>query len=741
MINEESRQFFRFNQQIKINGKEFTKYNWTRYKKTGKQLYAGYVIIEDRELTFFWDNATSDDGFYGSNKYRKELLKIDFNSSEHAHLIISKNFNKILENDTAVQACSYSSISRLSFLSLEENLAFTEKIEFKTFFLDFIWELFFTGNFKKSNRYKELLEVFYKDPLLNGIKNKLLFFELSKHQDPYVDIDPKLAQKTPSPITKTIFGDKLYSYRDTAIENYWRYLLTDGNEKHIIAPASNETLFQKLSYLFRPETNMHWFKGLESELATVVGQEYNHQCHIPNSNELFRKTIKLFIKRFNLAGAIAITFSEDVGNRLQRLINFGIPVFFLYFIFGFFCQCNYQSYDAYSKPSWTESLSIFFLLIIPVLLLTLGLLELILKSFTIKAKSPPRLFYLFPQIFLPRLSMAIFSGWLFFIIDGSQLNISNKHVGLGHMLLFVFFIMILVFLLFNSTRSLAVTEKLVRLVGRVSLVILIGFIISYSVGILIAPQVYNSRVWNDRNELLSADKGIIELSDRADGISNIPVITQQHIDDLNELIPQRDHISVLEKSDYKFKKKILTNYNGYVIDHEDDLLETLYELDNQISGEGIELPSLCNEGEDFLFIKSTADVSVDSIIVHRTILLNLLIKLKTKVSVLQYSLNKKYNYRTNMDVLRRHYFMGPASRERFQVCAESINSNRKDSSCLNPPLYLVNDKKPKNMSFSLVENKRHFVPYNIVFAVSVLSLLFGVFFQLLLEEKTITDPI
>jgi hypothetical protein len=286
----------------------------------------------------------------------------------------------------------------------------------------FIWKLFSRNEFGESREVDVLKETILKDKLLSGIKYKKFYSELKPQPNKTEELE------------YSVYNNSKKSLVNESISDYWNFLLEDNNE-----------------IVIRPQYH-GWFESRETEILDILKSA--NEVDVDNEKELESQTIKLLLKRQKGIEALGILFPIRTS---QFIVSFLIIS-----LIGVIIS-NEFSYSYYYTLSILLVLSILFLYV----------------NFKAGMKNFGRKFRaLTPDVIIPRLIIAIISGWILMYIDGKSLS-----EVFNHNLWIIFFLgMFMLVFLYKESRKIAESESFFSLAYSAIHVMSYGYVLSCAFG-------------------------------------------------------------------------------------------------------------------------------------------------------------------------------------------------------------------------------------------------------------------
>lgn len=714
---KEAGQYYSYHSDIEVNGEYFVRYNWIR--KIEDQEIKGrefYVILENRELSFYKTTEASNNTknlLIGLSPSDQLLFKVDF-------------LNPTL---------CYDSLNKLYSDTDSRNML-----------LDFFWDLYINQIFTHSKNYKELRSLFDSDDYFAGIISKMIFYRLVKGQDPYPQnvLDEQEIYKlevSKSQKDYSLFDKVLLQEKNKAVRYFWKYLLEEKHE-HLYNYGS-ESRKSLESFRFRERNNL-WFNSLEEELKPVLeiiqadrekfgsnGNLYNFE----EKEEYIKLSAKLMVKRYSLLDTIRYILPKKVG----KAIAIGFLSFCLItaaFIFYYLIKLNFFISPDDDKqwkmhPDYLKMLLWIFVLGFPV--------AHFFSILWLKVKKKNSGFsILFPQIYLPRLFIALCSGWLVFLTAEETNNIFDltdpKGVVFIEWLIAIVTVSMIV-LMYNEIKSTASSESMRTLLGRSFKILGLSFLMSFSIGYLFAGDVFNDFKKENQSSMqkLSDEEvdslqlqmaqlkielnNIANLSDRLErlNLSSESMSTLTSKMDMNSIFI---YLEVVGKG--------FNSGNANVKYQPKEILKILKENVSHLKRDGVfnkinkvQMPGSLNLST-VLAVNSLNDsinISINSYHTAKWIIRdNLLTTREVLSDSLLLSETALYNL-TNPKNVESKYFA----------------QSRKYIKVIPGP--------PWSLKALFTTNEDVFIPFNQIFTRALLALFLGVLLQLVIQDKTITEPI
>ena len=101
---------------------------------------------------------------------------------------------------------------------------------------------------------------------------------------------------------------------------------------------------------------------------------------------------------------------------------------------------------------------------------------------------------LMPPVFLPRMTLSIFSGWLIFFTSEELIKFDFNLTWDIILLIFGFVLLLSMVFMYNEVRKGSLSLFLKTVIFRIVVVTIIGFIISYTIGYFLMPTVSKNMI-------------------------------------------------------------------------------------------------------------------------------------------------------------------------------------------------------------------------------------------------------
>jgi hypothetical protein len=552
----------------------------------------------------------------------------------------------------------------------------------------FIIDLFINKCFTFIPNYRKLKNSLKSNSFYSGLVLKQLFKNFVDTGDSNDEIN--------------LVSSYIKKKKKKIIHLYWEFLLNEKNE-----------------FFITHKSKFNYFESLEKEINTI--SVYVKNCGYENEFELeIELTSKLLLKRYNILEAVKIVLPKKpgaflVGSVLLIKTMTILTVFYLYYLFNF--NPNYELMSILLEIlRYSFSFLIIFIPIFHLIFSYLPNLNFIInkgKYFLISS--------IFPQIYLPRLCIATLSGWLLFATAQETDNIFDS-INNSNNYLIIFFMIFLFLsmyvLLYNEIRNTAPSENKNSKIIRSIHVLIIGLIVSIGLGCIIMFPIFNTLSLNDNTQLVKETRGILydlenQIIDTDNKIAThnmlISRLTMSNLySPKNEIIfsiisPNEDstkenYINMIDTLSklinntpvYETRDSLFNYYSENVPDYKYKYLDSLIKI---LDTNSINNPIIIKQIHEFLF----------------TEIENLQ---KTKLSISNLKLNLQ-----NIDTLKSNYFN---NKNKFIV----IN---------NLLLGEIEDKENKY--------KMQYIPFNDILNKSIIALFIGIFLQLIIHDKTVTEPV
>lgn len=417
-------------------------------------------------------------------------------------------FKAVIKN-TVISISSIESQSNVKKTEDRLNIIYRKKTNEhyfeKNLIIHFLLDLYVFNAFNQVGENSRIKRIVENYPILKGIFYKQRFLHYVKYKDSKINGE---RENTGYYITE----DKINE--DGKLDLYKEYLKADYNRQKIacqewisfLRDEKNELLFWNKR--IKPHDQM-WFDTLEEELDSVLTVIMDKNITLDQHQIQYRNLSRFLLKRYNVLGAI-----QYFGGPYSKPYHRSIPILFIsVFVLIILDWILFNIGINKIKFTFPLSTALFIFIIIPILIIFYSIGLLVWKRIskvnkhnssqnTIQSNKNRRihsfhdsLSVLLPQIFLPRVTIAIISGWLIFFTASEMIDIDFFLDGFEIGLLFIFVVLASFVFMYNEIRNVAPSLQRKEIVKRISMVILISFIISYSFGYLFMP-VANRMVEN-----------------------------------------------------------------------------------------------------------------------------------------------------------------------------------------------------------------------------------------------------
>lgn len=334
-------------------------------------------------------------------------------------------------------------IEHRSFLGVEAELV-RQKGIIKELLLNFIEDLYVHQYFKETGNTQELKSALENVPLIKGAVCAFLFKHYRKKCVPN-------------------------STDERWKRDYWRERFEDAylNYSRFLSEPQNERLFQRGGWFFNSSKKG---KDIDSRLYNLERHFLKVEQRLEASKNLFSepKNITHILKRYGVFDVLRLSFPRWLYCSyvwslclLVGLIVCDVAVF------------NLEG-NVVADYAWLVDRALLVVTIVFVIVsICIGVISLFKSQFKSK---------IFPGIFLPRLMIAIFSGWLVFFTAEDLLKVDlNINATLLLFMAFIILTITFVFMVFEM-RNYAPAMSRSNVAMRSGLVIGLAFVASYSIG-------------------------------------------------------------------------------------------------------------------------------------------------------------------------------------------------------------------------------------------------------------------
>ena len=641
-----------------------------------------YVIVEPGELTF---KIYDDSELVIQNE---EVFKIP------------------LANNT--KANSYYE-SFLVQLSSDENYKLFSKI-FKCFIID----LYFNDSFKECGRIHLVKLALESIPLIQGIIDKTLFYHTVKlannsyvpeqNRDLCGTIKDRLSviQKGKNNLQisfRKVHEKKIYYY----YANWLTFLSNSFNERY-----------------FNEENK--WFqKNLDSELILLKKQYYSASRILGMGKEPMRTANKfssLMIKRYGTFEAMSLSKGKITGC-LMKWISIILLFTTAILIIGdvLFYNINPSNDSIMFFFDGTKNIPFVF---------WMDVVWSVFLSFVYFKHQ------LFPAIFLPRLIIAIISGWLLFISAEELLKIDYNigYVGvtitsvIGMLLLFVFML--------NEMRDYAPSMNGGRILIRSLHVILIAFVISFFFGFFVMNSINKKFISIDN--FLVKESGIVKSQE----MSSVVFIELEPIyENLDYLLNDLDSLVlrdfVISSDKLALKDSIHNNTHTLKSDKtfqnlKSNKLSEIHETRRKIRSLVENLPEIDSE----LMKKLDEDVKGLNMLINSISKMNKIAYLRALSNIIETIQNLKQSCNNSISKIKDQRLGMIGADNNKEMIDNLVGGIKVKGNPIRAQVYTI------NFYFDTLDITSF---PNMIFLRSVLAMFIGVFLQLIIQDKSITEPI
>lgn len=692
MFTKEAGQYFQYHSAYDKKNVFFVRYDWLLHDRiTTSKVESRYIIIENRELSFF------------------EILKEDQEKVNDSLVRKAPDDELFFKIDFTNVSLSYDQFNKL----------FTDP-QRRDMVLDFFWDLYINKNFTHSMHHKELRLLFDADPYYGGVVAKLCYYKLVEGRHPY-DKSKKLFHKD---VKKgSVYGERLHSEKITALQSYWKYLLDEKHEMFFKYGMSS----QKRNFFgFRDRENL-WFFSLEDELKPLLMKSKKEKFDFPEKDDYIKASAKLLIKRYSLLDTLLYILPTHLG-LISRYVLMALVALILIWGSWYYYEMNVNVPRDSQFTVQTDYLRSFLWMFVAVL----PLAHLIGSVFSFKKSVSHRLWVLFPQIYLPRLLIALCSGWLVFMTAEETTKIFDVSGNEEHKVLLGLLLVLggaMLVLMYNEIKSTAPSESSATLAWRSVKIFILGFIMSLSIGYLFAGKVFN--ILKKNNEAAMMESSALLLDSLQHKINNLEKnITKLtvHKERLNRL--NIDPTDLKSINDIVKSKGVFIQPNasaGFQVD-EGEIKVDEKKMTNLL------IANLKHLTEDSVFsniiLFKFTHVHEDSM---NTMVANLANMTQSTFRLKNYL---DYKWKINKMILDEMELL----QDSIFVLNESLAENRKPEEIEakhfgDKTLYIKVDKKILN------SEENNYIPFNQILNRAIIALFLGVFLQLVIQDKTITEPI
>lgn len=730
-------------------------YHWTRYyvkrdNPAKTTLYPYFITVDEARLCFWrYEYKEKSRSMLKDLLLEVPLVNPTFYSGRVQNKL--RNLFDQIETKRPEFHPEYTIISRAPQYDITENTSSSSHF-FREFFLDFLWDLKVNHYFDQRGRREQIIDALSHIPLLTAIGLKLLFYEYVLNYSPYIEINPvahkeiDIARTISSkmshgePLEYGIHGT-LKEARETACSE-WIDFLTDERNEVLFHDKRIET------------TQQHWLDTTEEELNRTFSAIRKQTIPITHAEIQNRKVSRYYLKRYSFESAVR--FFSPLGLRWYWIV----PAFLLSMIglviwdWGSF---NYSN-DGYEHSSLISIYVLVFLGLPVVIWLLQGISVLWLEaswkyfgrhkrgeligsrynSFLHKLKDSVSV--LIPQIFLPRMTIAIISGWLIFFTSEELVRIDMELDGRSLLFIIILVLSMMAVFMYNEVRNIAPSLRRKKVYTRIFTISGLAFLISYSIGYTIMPfsnkfieksdLLYDSYVPKQKMQLLRAEMDTLQ--------SNI-----LFIDEYENLLHSFGQLSGLEKSELQlygtsfWLKYANPSLNAiFLKTSEKEKEELASETKEKLNKRALELKKLSEKNQ----------VYADSLIKEATFYDTIPI---TKKSLYATLINlDEYNRRSIQKVVDLKIMLEMKYARASSSAGDLINQDSLIKLFQNDRHRVA--KMDENSLFARIQDTIHrndrekqppYLALNMLMFRTVIALFIGVVLQLIIQDKAITEPL
>lgn len=622
-----------------------------------------YVIFEPFEITFKRESVKEEKGIFITEL--QDLLVIPLNTQHNSFLELESQLIRLKRQDDKDA----------------RHKKRDGKSTFATLLNHFIEDLYVNKYFKEFGNTQEIKSALEHVPVLQGIVYKCLF-------DYYAQTYDKLKRKD----LRIGFA---YEHFEDAYLNYSKFLTHPQNEKLFIKGAWFVSL-----------KNSHT-ENIDEELFRVEAQYLDIQQKSEKQDSLFQYPINLkkIIKRYGIDDILKLAISKEASNIFIILLS--SVIFFILADALIFNIDIDRSQDHIRLKNFIDYGMI-----------TCGILFVVFTFFVgiyLVCKYKMRII---PAIFLPRMVVAIISGWLIFMSAEELLKID---IDIGSWLLFIVGMVILLltitFMVFevNNYAPAMIFPTVLR---RALVVTGLAFLVSYSFGFWVMSYV--------GQKFISIDSFVVDESDFTKEFSKQVIHFQTNLDfcisKQNEIYENIENIN--NKSKLNIRKvdsiKLDNSYSNTTLSEIDDFNKIKKEIN--LFKEDL---NLLISNYATLLQEIDKNPKKDTLIKTEFLTLNFH-KDENTFKVLfseKWDKNKVNSIENHIDNLKstNDYFI------------KYIANN---------PEFRVNEKNISTKKHNIPFIKEDFITFpNMLLTRALLAMFIGVFLQLIIQDKSITEPL
>lgn len=710
----EAGQYYQYHDAYDKDGVFFIRYDWlfdTKHNNgNGIEHKTYYLILENRELSFFEGvKLKVTKGISDSSLINPE------NIVQPPLLTMAQDDALILKIDFTNVALSYDQFNGIYTNSVHRNMV-----------LDFFWDLYINQCFTHAQNYKELKLLFDADPYYSGVVAKLCYYKLVEGRHPYdMDIELPAIGSKGSLMSVSHAKEKIKS-----VKYFWKYLLDEKHETYFKYGMSSE----KSNFFGFKDRRDLWFGSLEDELKPVLIKAKKKGLVFEEKDDYIKSSAKLLIKRYSLIDTLLYILPTRLG-LFAKYSFVGLCSLILMFIAFYYWQMNIGSgrgadFKLNLDYDYLQALLWVFIVGIP-------LIHIIGSILARKKTDKLRLLVLFPQIYLPRLLIALCSGWLVFMTSEETTRMFDVS-GTDENIVLIGLVFILggamLVLMYNEIKSTAPSESAGKLAFRSVKIFSLGFIMSMSIGYLFAGRIFNTlKIKNPEAmaETKSIKKSIDANRQRLDSLD----LRLLKVDGLSERL---NRFNISPEQIAKISSDIFTGgvgisppmfFNVHVEKGKSqkniaDLTKVLNENISRLTNDGVfdTLKSIIPmDSSTFEMVNSLKKdtINLDQYTRLKWAISNFMSIETEKIKLAQLETRKTLDSLLDEDNLIISHFQDGSFYVNFHKTAKS-----------------------NSISASEVEaNLSSYIPFNQILNRAIIALFLGVFLQLVIQDKTITEPI
>lgn len=507
------------------------------------------VIIEPTEITFKEIIYIENKDINNVEPTYNDILKIPFSLSENLireleYSIISAKSNKNNSNQNKK--------NQSTKIQNENN---SEVNEFEQLLISFLIELFLHNGFKECGRSDEIKALIDSIPLLSGLRHKYSFEYYYKSLVNKDKDDHKLNNE---------FLIESFSKFKQHYHSYCIFLTNRKNEKYFYGTYNwyNRSVDNELKIIIQNK---------KDRLAKFNNNNENLNLYKDSFNEADRLASDFWLRRYGFIEVINnLLYNKDEPKKKKRLLIIAclVPFFFVLSLVLFIID---NKITVNKVPVQSET--IYLLQILGRLFFFLGFaFTFIISILIFKAYQKVKNLQLIPNIFLPRLTVALISGWIVFLTAEELLKININLGVLPTAISITLISIVLYFFMLSeisdyapSLRQEKSNDRNIILNVRVLIIISIAFCYSFIFGTIISSHV-NKKFLSMENSIVNsttlatkAERIVAEFREMREKDKYNDAFVHENFLDKIEYVENKYKISIV---DYQKLNELVKKFNA-----------------------------------------------------------------------------------------------------------------------------------------------------------------------------------